>query len=273
MGRAGTVRKSFAALLGVVWLVPVYLIVVNAAKDRATYNQTSAWIPAGISGLWENLGIAWTSGHLAQSVSATAVYAIVAPALAVVIGAMAGYGIVALRLKHGFFWLIVIFASTVFPLQMLLMPLFIGYVDLNIYDTKFGLILVYTVMALAFSAFVMRNFFTGVAREMFEAAVVDGASAMRIFWRIYLPLATPALTAIFILQATGVWNDLLLGLTLSRSQEVRPLMASVASLQGVYGGTTMPVLLAAGLIVSVPTILLFLLTQRAFGRGLALGQF
>jgi len=143
----------------------------------------------------------------------------------------------------------------------------------GVYDTRAGLILIYAVTSLAFAAFVMRNFFAGIAYQVFEAATVDGASAWRIFWAIYLPLATPALVAIFILQATLVWNDLLLGLTLSRSEEIRPLMASLASLQGQYGGATAPILLAGGMIVSLPTIVLFLATQRAFRRGLSLGQF
>jgi multiple sugar transport system permease protein len=119
----------------------------------------------------------------------------------------------------------------------------------------------------------MRNFFTGVAYSVFEAASMDGASTWRIFWRIYLPMSTSALTAIFILQATFVWNDLLLGLTLSQSDTVRPIMPALTSLQSTYGGSALPTVLAGGLLVSLPTVVLFLGTQRLFGRGLALGQF
>src|SRR5699024_9334730 len=119
----------------------------------------------------------------------------------------------------------------------------------------------------------MRNFFTGVAHQLFEAAVMDGASTWRIFWRIYLPMASPALVAIFILQATFVWNDLLLGLTLTQSADARPIVTALSALQSTYGGSTMPTVLAGGLLVSLPTVVLFLTTQRIFTKGLSLGQF
>jgi multiple sugar transport system permease protein len=170
-------------------------------------------------------------------------------------------------------WFTVIFSSTVFPIQMVLMPLFIGYVQTGLYDTKQGMIMLYTVISVPFSAFVMRNFFSGVARHIFEAAVIDGATAWRIFWRIYLPMSIPALLAVYILQATLVWNDLLLGLTLTQSKDNRPVITLLSALQSTYGGSTMPVVLAGGLLVSLPTVILFLATQRSFSRGLALGQY
>ncbi|WP_426186144.1 carbohydrate ABC transporter permease [Microbacterium sp. TWP3-1-2b2] len=268
-----TIRKSLLVLLGLIWLAPVYLIIVNAAKTQPQYAATSPWQATGFDGLFENVAAAWTRGDLSGAFTSTIIYSVVAPTLAVLIGAAAGFAIVALRLKHGFVWFVIIFCSTVFPIQMLLMPLFLWYADWDLYDTRWGLILVYAVTSVSFAAFVMRNFFTGIAHQVFEAAVVDGASSWRIFWRIYLPLARPALVALFILQATGVWNDLLLGLTLTKSEDIRPLMASLAALTGNYGGSTAPVLLAGGVIVSIPTVLLFLATQRAFSRGLSLGQF
>lgn len=270
---ADKIRKGILLTLGLLWLLPVYLMLANAAKTNDQYGVVSVWQAVGASGLFENVSQAWTRGRISEGIASTALYSVVAPALAVLIGAATGFAIVALRLKHGFFWFVVIFSATVFPLQMLLMPLFIGYVQTGLYDTRTGMILVYTVISVPFAAFVMRNFFTGVAYQVFEAAVMDGASTWRIFWRIYLPMSTSALVAIFILQATLIWNDLLLGLTLTQSSETRPVMTALSALQSTYGGSTMPTVLAGGLIVSIPTVVLFLLTQRAFTRGLALGQF
>ena len=273
MSAGNRIRVAVLSVLGLIWLAPVYLILVNAAKDQATYTSTSAWMPAGLSGLVENLGIAWTRGNLGEGIAATATYAIIAPVVSVLIGAAAGYAIVALRLRRGSFWLIVIFTASVFPLQMLLSPLFVGYVEVGLYDTRIGMILVYTVVNLSFSAFVMRNFFTGIAHNVFEAAVLDGASTWRIFARVYLPMASSALVAVFILQATFIWNDLLLGLVLSQSDSVRPIVTSLAGMQSTYGGAQMSVVLAGGLLVSLPTVVLFLFTQKFFARGLALGQY
>ena len=165
--------------------------------------------------LFSNIVDAMQLSGLSDSIVATLIYAFVSPIIAVLVGAAAGFAIVALRLKRGFLWFVVIFGGTVFPLQMVLLPLFDAYSRVGLYDTHVGMIIVYTAISIPFSAFVMRNFFTGVAHSVFEAAVLDGATTWRIFSRVYLPIASSALVAIFILQATFIWNDLLLGLTLT----------------------------------------------------------
>lgn len=267
------IRKIILVLLGIIWLIPVYLMVINAAKLAADYGNATVWMPTDLNGLWTNTLQALDKGRMSQGITSTLIYAIVSPLIAVVIGAMAGFAIVVLRIKRAFLWFVVIFCATVFPIQMVLMPLFMGYVSTGLFNTHIGMILIYTVISVPFSAFVMRNFFSGVARHIYEAAQVDGATAFGIFFRIYLPMAKSALFAVFILQATFIWNDLLLGLSLSQSAEVRPIMTTLAAMQSTYGGSTMPVVLAGGLLVSIPTIILFLLTQRYFTQGLSLGQY
>jgi multiple sugar transport system permease protein len=144
----------------------------------------------------------------------------------------------------------------------------------SLYDNQMGLVLVHTAISVPLAALVMRNFFGSVAVSIFEAARLDGASTFRIFWRIYLPLSSAALAAVFILEFTYVWNDLLFGLTLAQSDNVRPVWAELSALTtDVYAGTPVPVALAAGLVVSLPTVVLFLATQRLFTRGLTLAQF
>ena len=195
-------RTAALVVLGLIWLLPVYLLIVNASKSPATFTSTEAWIPTDFS-LFANMADAMQLSGLSDSIVATLIYAIVSPIIAVVVGAAAGFAIVALRLKRGFLWFVVIFGGTVFPLQMVLLPLFDAYSRVGLYDTHAGMIIVYTAISIPFSAFVMRNFFTGVAHNVFEASVLDGATSWRIFTRIYLPMASSALVAIFILQATS----------------------------------------------------------------------
>lgn len=266
-------RKVILIVMGIVWLIPLYLMVINAAKLSSNYGNATVWIPTDLTGLFQNFADALDRGRIAQGLTSTLIYSIVSPLIAVVIGAMAGFAIVALKVKRAFFWFVLIFSATVFPIQMVLMPLFMGYVSTGLFNTRMGMILIYTVISVPFSAFVLRNFFSGVAHHVYEAAEVDGANAFQIFFRIYLPMSKSALFAVFILQATFIWNDLLLGLSLSQSADVRPVMTTLAAMQSTYGGSTMPVVLAGGLLVSIPTIVLFLLTQRYFTQGLALGQY
>jgi multiple sugar transport system permease protein len=265
-------RTTALVFFGIIWLLPVYLLVINASKSPTNYNSNQSWIPNGTA-LIDNMVQAWQLSNLGDSVFSTLIYSIVSPVIAVVVGAAVGFAIVALNLKHGFWWFVFIFGGTVFPLQMVLLPLFDGYSRVGLFDTQLGMIIVYTAISIPFSAFVMRNFFTGIAHNVFEASVVDGASTVRIFFRMYLPMASSALIAIFILQATFIWNDLLLGLTLSQSDSVRPIVTTLAGMQSTYGGAQLSTVLAAGILVSLPTVVLFLFTQKFFSRGLALGQY
>lgn len=266
------VRTSILVLFGLIWLLPVYLFVINASKAPQNYDSHTSWVPSGFS-LFSNMAEAWQLSNLGDSVLSTVIYSIVSPLIAVIVGAAVGFAIVALHLKHGFWWFVFIFGGTVFPLQMVLLPLFDGYSRTGLFDTQPGMILVYTAISIPFSAFVMRNFFTGIAHSVFEAAVIDGASSWKIFVRVYLPIASSALVAVFILQATFIWNDLLLGLTLSQSDNVRPIVTTLSGMQSTYGGAQLSTVLAAGLLVSLPTVILFLFTQKFFSRGLALGQY
>lgn len=269
---ARVVRTAVLAVLGLIWLLPVYLLLVNAAKSPETFTTEESWLPGDFS-LFGNIAEALRLSGLAESAASTLLYAAVSPAIAVLVGAAAGFAIVALRLKHGFAWFVAIFGGTVFPLQMILLPLFDAYSRTGLFDTRTGMVIVYTAISIPFAAFVMRNFFSGIAHSVFEAAVIDGASTWRIFARVYLPMASSALVAIFILQATFIWNDFLLGLVLSQSDTVRPIVAGLAGMQSTYGGAQMSTVLAGGLLVSLPTVVLFLFTQKFFARGLALGQY
>lgn len=274
-GPADVARLSIVGLLGVLWLVPVYLLLSNASKSIDEYSQARIWLPGNPADLVDNVGTIFTRTSIPEALASTALYALVSPLFAIVIGAGVGFAVIVLRVRHAFAWFFVVFCGTVFPLQMMVIPLFDAYSRLNLFDTHGGMILVYSAISVPFCAFVMRNFFTGIAESVFEAAVVDGASVWRIFTRIYLPMSAPALAVLFILQATWIWNDLLLGLILTRSDETRPVMTALSALTvpGLSSGASETVVLTASLIVSVPTFVLFMAFQRMFSKGLALGQY
>ena len=143
--------------------------------------------------------------------------------------------------------------------------MFVGW---DLYNTHVGLLVFYTAIAIPFATFIMRNHFTSVPVDLGEAARLDGAGSLRVFANIFAPLSLNAFATVFILQFTWIWNDLLFGLTLSRSENIRPIMAALAALQGQYASTGPPVALSGALIVSIPTFVLFFGVQRVFVRGL-----
>ena len=132
------------------------------------------------------------------------------------------------------------------------------------------MILFYVAYAIPFCTFVMRAFFTGVPWEIQEAAKLDGCDNWRLFWRIMMPLAVAPALVLILFQFTAIWNDLLFGLILSKSDHVRPMMTTLAGLSGTYSSITAPTLITAALMSSAPTLLLFVALQRYFIGGLQL---
>jgi multiple sugar transport system permease protein len=261
-------RQLVLLLLGAIWILPLYLFLINASSSTKEYAKKERWQAPKSFALTDNISAAWSAAHLGQAVGSTVLYAVVGAVLAVLIASLAAFAIVSLRIKWGFFWFLVIYAGTIFPFQMYLSPLYTMFVNWKLYNTHLGLLLFYTAIAIPFATFVIRNHFASVPVDLGEAARLDGASSLTVFRHIFVPLSLNAFATVFILQFTWIWNDLLFGLTLSRSEDIRPIMAALAALQGQYSHTGPPVALAGAFLVSIPTFALFFAVQRVFVRGL-----
>jgi multiple sugar transport system permease protein len=267
------VRGVVVILMTALWLAPVYLLIVNAVGPPSPLSLNHIWDPPGSFDLLSNLSSAWhTSGFGLRNAENTVAYSLIAPAVAVLFAALAGFAIIILRVRFAAGWFVLIFGATILPLQILSVPLFLGYGRTHLYDTRLGMVMIYVAVAIPFAMFVMRNFFGLIARSVYEAAVLDGASVLRIFFRIYVPMSWSALIAVFILQFTFVWNDLFLGLSLSTATGAQGVTPALFGLTSSYGGASYPVVLAAALGVTLPTVLLFLFAQRFFAAALSLGQ-
>ncbi|MEE6288821.1 carbohydrate ABC transporter permease [Georgenia sp. MJ173] len=262
-----SITYTLLTLVSVIWLVPVYLLVVNAMTPVSSYEGQATWWPQGL-GLIENLTVAWEQASLGTGLLNSLLYATAAGFVAVILAALAAFAAVVMPSKRPTMWFWIIYSGTLLPLQIFLPPLFRSYNELRIYDTQMGLLLIYTAICIPFAYFLLRNYLTTVARELGEAAQLDGASWPRVFFQIHLPIIRSSLVAAFIFQFTWVWNDLLFGLTLSTSPEIRPVMAALAQLTGGLYNVGPPVALAAALVVSIPTVVLFLSSTRFFASSL-----
>ncbi|GHJ39410.1 carbohydrate ABC transporter permease [Streptomyces sp. TS71-3] len=264
-----SVRGVLVALISLVWLVPTWLVVVNAFTPAGQYTGSPRWWFSA-PGFLGNVRTAFTSADVGRGLLNTLLYAVVGGAVAVVVAALASFAVVVMPVRRPAVWFWAIFIGTVLPLQTFLSPLFTGFARTGLYDTQYGMVLVYVALTIPFAFFVNRNFMLTVPREISEAAQLDGMNWLQMFLRIHLPLARSALLAAFIFQFTWIWNDLLFGITLSLSPNVRPVMATLADLNGNYGTVGPPVVLAGALVASVPTVVLFFVFQRFFVNSLRL---
>lgn len=264
------VQWPVALVLTLVWILPLLILIMNSFKTAQDYSLGSSLNWPTTFNLLGNIRDAWARG-LGPGFINSLTYGVFGSLGAVMLASLAAFGIVRLRIPRGLFWFLLLYSGTIFPFQMYLIPLFNLYIQTFLYDTKLGMMLFYIALCIPFCVFVMRGFFLTVPWELQEAAVLDGASSWQVFWRLMLPLARAPLLLLFLIQFTYIWNDLLFGLVLSQSEGVRPIMVALVGMQGVYGATAAPTIIAATLLASGPTLLLFLFLQRYFIQGLTLG--
>jgi multiple sugar transport system permease protein len=205
-----------------------------------------------------------------KALSNSAVIAAGAMILATVLGTVTGYGLARFRYRVGNRNLVSWFLSQRFlPPVATLIPFLLVLQRLNLLDTQLGLIVVNTTFTLPFAVLIMRDFFADFPEELEEAALVDGANAFQVFWRIALPIAGPALAASAIICFAFAWNEFLFAsvLTSRNAQPYTLLVASTGTVRGIHFGYVSTRMLIA---VILPVIL-SLFVQRYVVRGLTLG--
>lgn len=253
-------------ILSVIWLTPIFFSAMNMFKSRIEYNRGSFWsLPSSnaLNAFVENIQYIQKNAKIFAGMLSSLIYATCGAVFAVAIGLLAAYGIAHLKIKHRMFWFLVIYSGTVFPFQIYLVPVFKGYAKLGLYDTRLGMILFYTAICIPFVMFVLRNFFTGISKEICESAKLDGATDLQILTRIFVPMAKAPISVVILSQFTFCWNDLMFGLTFTKSNEIKPVMASLSIMDTGHA----PAMLMACLIASVPTILLFIFLNKNFEAG------
>ena len=259
-------------VLTIAYLTPLYYLFVTIFKTSEEYAQKGVLeFPASLAPFIDNTVQAWSIAHLGSASMNSFSYALVGAALAVAFAAAAAYGMTRLHLLGANGWFMLIFTGTLFPFQMYLVPLLFGYQRVGLINSWFGMLLVYVAVCIPFPLLVLRNSFSQITREVDEAARIEGASEFRVFISMIVPNAIGPLIALFLLQFTFIWNDLLFSSILANGIEVRSIMVALQSLQGTYSTLGPNVVITATLISSVPTVLLFVALRKYFMSGLQLG--
>lgn len=264
-------RFTVAVLLLVAYLVPFYYLFVTIFKSTEEYLTSGVLeLPRSFAPFVDNVVDAWQLADMGRASFNSMTYALLGSTLAVALASAAAYGLTRLRLRSANTWFMLIFAGTLFPFQMFLVPLFFGFQQTGLINTWFGMLLIYTAICIPFPLLVLRGSFGAIAREMDEAARIEGASEWRVYRSMILPNAKGPIIALFLIQFTFIWNDLLFSSILAGSPEVRSIMTALQTLQGTYASTGPNVVVTASLISSIPTVVLFIFLRRYFMSGLQL---
>jgi glucose/mannose transport system permease protein len=251
-----------------VFLMPLYLMVVTGLKDATNVSLSSMWnLPAYLSGggfseAWKRL---WPSmvNSLFMTIPATIISAI--------LGAVNGYVFSKCKFK-GSNLLFITFAFGMFiPYQSIIIPLVKFLQTINLYGTVLGLIAVHVVYGIPITAMLFRNFFDTLPNELVEAAKIDGATLIDVLLRIMLPLARPAFIVTGIYQFTNIWNDFLFGVTIVPNPKAQPITVALNNLSGSFS-VDWNVVMAGAVIAAIPTALIYIFLGKFFVRGMLAGS-
>jgi ABC-type glycerol-3-phosphate transport system permease component len=260
-----------AAVLAALWLVPFYYAASTICKSTTEYLAgTPLSLPSSLSSLPGNIEAAWAQTQMGQGMLNSLFYGVLGAGGAVLAASSAAYALSRIVFPARTTWFMVIFAGTVFPFQIYLIPLFQGYARFGLLNSRVGLLLAYMAICVPFPTLVLRNHMGQIPRELDEAARMDGCSHFRIFRSIILPNSIGSLIALFLLQFTWIWNDLIFSMVLTTDTDKRSVMNALMVFQGNYAGTTPNLVITASILASLPTVAVFLLLRRHFMEGLSL---
>ncbi|WP_448469975.1 carbohydrate ABC transporter permease [Martelella sp. AMO21009] len=192
--------------------------------------------------------------------------------LSVVVSLLAGYGFSRFHFPFKNALFVLIIATIMIPFQSVLTPLFVILSKLGLQNTLTGIVCVYVTLQMPFSIFMMRNAFDAVPKEIEDAARVDGASVIKVLYRIMLPLVLPGVATVAIFAFLASWNEFLAALILLTDQQKYTLpVLMVAVREGQYGTIDWGAVQAGVTLMMVPCLVVFLLLQRYYIRGLTAG--
>jgi len=253
-------------LLAISCLYPMFFAVNNALKTRHDYLQDRFGLVRNPT--FDNFVQAWSRSHLDQYFLNSVIATIGAVILLTLVSSLSGFALATLRFPYRRFLFVVILSSLMIPVQVVLVPYMRTMVGLNLINTHVGLILSYTAFFLPFSVYMMTAFYSGLPRELVEAARIDGAKLLQVWWHVMVPLGMPALVTLGIINTLNCWNDVLIALlTMQRN---RTLMVGISALKGEFSDQ-IPLFTAGIVIAAAPIVILYVIFQRRIVSGIAVG--
>jgi alpha-glucoside transport system permease protein len=269
----------------VLWSVPTVALFVSSFREPAAIATSGWWNAFANPGEFtiQNYETVLERRGMGRAFMNSVIITVPSTVLVIMVAAWAAYAFAWMQFPMRNVLFLLVVAMLVVPLQMTLIPVLRLYTHVTI-DAQMpiiggrvfgtgsfaGMWLAHAAYGLPFAVFLLRNFFGALPRDLFESAYLDGASDLRVFFRIVLPLSMPAIAALAIFQFLWVWNDLLIALVFLRDPQLYPMTVQIQNLVSSFG-TNYQVLTAAAFVSMALPLVIFFLLQRYFVQGILAG--
>jgi multiple sugar transport system permease protein len=278
--RRRVVLHLFLITVALVWLFPLLWAVYQSFRPYGETSAAPVALPQTLT--LDNYVTAWDRAELPKYFLNTAIVVIPAVTLTLALASMIAFAVSRFSWKFNLGLLMLFTAGNLLPPQVIITPLFRMFLLIPdpfgfssngrlFYDQHIGIIAIHVAFQLGFCTFVLSNYMKTLPRELTEAALVDGASVLRTFWQVILPLCRPPLAALATLEFTWVYNDFFWALLLMPTGAKQPITSALNNLKGQFFTDT-NMLAAGAVMVAIPTLVVYFALQRHFIKGLTLGS-
>lgn len=221
---------------------------------------------------WINYVNAWINSGMSVYATNSVIISLFALFLTISTGSMAAYVLSRFKFKGNKICMMLFISGLAIPIELLAIPIYIMFINLNLVNTRFGLIMVYTAVGLPFTIFILAGFMRTIPHEIEEAATIDGCAHWGIYWHIILPLSMPGIISVSIFNFLRVWNEYFLALLLITDDAKMPLSLGLYNLQvSSQNACEWGTLFAGAVIVIIPTLLVYVILRNRITSGLTVG--
>ena len=253
----------------VITLVPIVWVFASALKSNKEIRENPLALPAEWH--FQNYVDAWFGASFDQYFFNSIFITVTSVAIVLFLSSLAAYAFAKMRFPGNQMIFFVFLIGMAFPLSAKLGPLLSLMYELNLANSRFGLILVYVAGSLPFAILMLRAFFQGFPQELEDSAALDGCSRFQFYWRILLPLSKPSLMALGIFVFMGTWNEFFQALLLINEDSKRTLPLGLTAFQDEYF-TDFALSFAGINITAVPVIIVYIMFQRNLIEGITVGS-
>lgn len=273
MGRKSRVRTPVICLVvfaaTVIILFPLYWMLMTSLKNEPEiYRLPPTFFPDTITS--ENYLFAWTQTKIPVYFLNSIGYVLGTLAVVLVCASLASYSMSRFKFTGKAGFLIIVLLTQLMPMTTLIVPLYVSLGNMGLMNSRAALVTIYSAIQIPIAIWLLLGYFNSIPHEIDEAARIDGCTNLGILLKIVLPLAKPGLMAVSLSVAISVWQELMLAMTFTNIDTLRPLMAGVSA-SITRAGIRWGQMNATGMIACIPIILLYIFLQRYLVEGLTGG--